>query len=112
MNKLNSLALVAGFALLGAGSAFASDATPGSYKFTVGSAAPCAITLADDSQATTADDCSKIGKWKNTPGSLQLLSNSGKLVATLKENGDVYEGTRLSDGRKVVLSRDTQVGYK
>ena len=108
MNKLSAITLITGFALVGTTFAQASDLTAGSYKYVVGSAAPCALTLGSDSEATAAQDCSKadqIGKWRNTPGSFQLLSHNGTLVATLKAKGDTYEGTRIEDGRKVVITK-------
>lgn len=114
MNKLSALALTAGFVLAGTALVQAADATPGAYKFTVGKAAPCTLTLGADNVATPASDCtsaSSIGKWKSAPGGLQLLSNNGTLVAVLKTSGDTYAGTRVEDGRKVDLSPNTQVGY-
>lgn len=114
MNRLNTLILAAGLTLAGTAFAQAADVTAGSYKYTVGSAAPCTLTLGADNDATASDDCSgakNIGKWKNAPGGLQLLSNNGTLVAVLKPTGDTYTGARIQDGRKVAVSHDTQVGY-
>ncbi|MBI3675925.1 MAG: AprI/Inh family metalloprotease inhibitor [Proteobacteria bacterium] len=113
MNKLSALTLVAGFALAGTTLAQAADVTAGSYKYTVGSAAPCTLTLGADNAATAAADCSgasQIGKWKSAPGGLQLLSNNGTLIAVLKPAGNAYAGSRTEDGRKVGLAPTTQVG--
>jgi len=46
-----------------------------------------------------------IGRWKATPGGLQLLSASGDMVVWLKEQNGVYQGQRLSDGQKLALDR-------
>lgn len=113
MNKLSSLALGAVVAFATIGLAHAADsAAVGTWKLSTGVAdAPCMVTLAADPAVsdagtiTSTGDCNgtTVGRWHQANG-LQLLSNNGTLVAWLRPKGDVYEGTRLSDGRKVALS--------
>ncbi|MGH6872098.1 MAG: AprI/Inh family metalloprotease inhibitor [Rhizomicrobium sp.] len=113
MNKLSSLALGAALAFTTIGMAHAADSAAGTWKLATGVAdAPCMITLtadasvADAGTVTSTGDCNgtTVGRWHDQPNGLQLLSSNGTLVAWLKPKGDVYEGTRLSDGRKVALS--------
>jgi hypothetical protein len=113
MNKLSSLALGAALAFTTIGLAHADSAVTGSWKLSTGAVdAPCTVTLAADPDnatqgtITSTGDCNgtTVAHWRASGSSLQLLSNNGTLVAWLKPKGDVYEGTRLSDGRKVALS--------
>ena len=114
MNKLSSLLLGAAVAFATIGLAHAADSSAtGTWKLSTGVAdAPCTVTLTADAAADNAGsvastgDCSgtTVGRWHNMSNGLQLLSNNGTLVAWLKPKGDIYEGTRVSDGRKVALS--------
>ena len=114
MNKLNSLLLGAAVAFATIGLAHAADTTAtGTWKLSTGVAdAPCMVTLTADATVDNAGtvastgDCNgtTVNRWHNQANGLQLLSNNGTLIAWLKPKGDVYEGTRLSDGRKVALS--------
>ena len=116
MTKISALAIGAALALSTVALAHADDALTGTWKLSVGANdAPCTLTLtADDSVGTAGavtpgSDCdaglSTIGHWKSVGTGLQLYSPSGELVAWLKAKGDSYQGSRLSDGRKVALNR-------
>lgn len=113
MNKLSSLTLGAALAFATIGLAHADSQVTGAWKLSTGVAdAPCVVTFTADVDSTTAGtaaatgDCNgtNVGHWKTVGPSLQLLSANGELVAWLKPKGDTYEGTRVSDGRKVALS--------
>ena len=113
MNGIRALCVMAGLALAGISIAQADTTLAGSWKMTVGSAAPCSLTLtadaADGGPVATGADCpsglSAIGHWKMIGSRLELLSPSGDLIASLNPKGDAYVGTRIEDGRKVALSR-------
>ncbi len=112
MNKLSSLLLGGAVALATIGAAHAAAPVAGSWKLSTGAAdAPCVVTLtagATDNNGTAAStgDCNgtKVGQWHTTGSALELLASNGTLVAILRPKGDAYEGSRLSDGRKVALS--------
>jgi hypothetical protein len=107
MNKLSILALAAGLTLAATAS-MADTTVTGAWKLSVGvNDAPCVLTLAADSSASSTGDCNgtNVGRWKTSGASLQLLSGNGELVAWLNPKGDDYVGSRTSDGRKVELSR-------
>jgi len=116
MTKLTSLALGAGLALASIGFAHAADATvTGAWTLTVGAYdAPCTLTLAPDATGTAGSitsgaDCptglNAVSLWKTTGAGVQLYTNSGELVASLKPKGDTYVGTCFSDGKKLALNR-------
>ena len=116
MTKISALALGALLALSTVALAHADGAVTGTWKLSVGANdAPCTLTLTAEEAANTAGtvtqgaDCqaglSTIGHWKAVGGGLQLYSASGDLVAMLKSKGDSYQGSRVSDGRKVALDR-------
>ena len=84
MLKHRSLAATAAtFFFLLAGVASADVA--GSYKLAIGSATPCAVTLAAD--GTAAGDCFSVAKWNPTPAGVNLLTAGGTLYAVLKTKG-------------------------
>ncbi len=113
MTGIRILSLAAGLALAGISIAQADTTLAGSWKMTVGSAAPCSLTLTADADnggaVTSGADCpsglSAVGHWKTIGSRLELLSPSGDLIASLSLKGDAYEGKRIEDGRKVALSR-------
>jgi hypothetical protein len=113
MTKLSSLLLGAAVAFATIGLAQADAQVVGTWKLSTGPAdAPCTVTLATDANSATqgsavsTGDCNgtNVAHWSATGSSLQLLSGSGELVAWLKPKGDTYEGSRVSDGRKVALA--------
>ncbi|HTQ14875.1 MAG TPA: AprI/Inh family metalloprotease inhibitor [Rhizomicrobium sp.] len=113
MNKLTSLAVGAAFAFATIGAAHAASPVTGTWKLSTGVAdAPCTVTLTADADidnagtAATTGDCNgtNVGRWKAVGNSLSLMENNGTLIAFMKPKGDTYEGTRISDGRKVALS--------
>jgi hypothetical protein len=116
MTKLSAIAIGALLALSTIALARAEDAVTGAWKLSVGeNDAPCTLTLSSDpalvtaGTATPSSDCAsgldQIGRWKTTGSDLQLYSPSGDMVAWLKARDGVYEGKRLSDGRKLALDR-------
>jgi hypothetical protein len=116
MTKISALAFGALVALSTVALAHADSTVTGVWKLSVGvNDAPCTLTLTPDDQVATAGtvapaaDCESglttIGHWKAVGTSLQLYSPSGELVAWLKPKGDIYEGSRISDGRKLALAR-------
>jgi hypothetical protein len=107
MTKLTSLALGAGLALASIGFAHAADATvTGAWTLTVGAYdAPCTLTLTPDASGTSPTGLNAVSVWKTTGNGVQLFTNSGELVASLKPKGDTYVGTRFSDGKKLALNR-------
>ncbi len=110
MMRIRSFALGAVLALSTVVLAHADPAVTGTWKLSVGANdAPCSLTLANAGDASTSADCSSgltsIGHWKSVGSSLQLYSSGGELVAWLKPKGDTFTGTRIADGRKLVLDR-------
>jgi hypothetical protein len=117
MTKLTSLALGAGLALASIGFAHAADnaTVAGAWTLTVGSYdAPCTLTLTPDASGVAGSiasgaDCptglNAVSVWKTTGAGVQLYTNSGELVASLKPKGDTFVGTRFSDGKKLALNR-------
>jgi len=113
MTKLSSLLLGAAVAFATIGQAQADAQVAGTWKLSTGAAdAPCTVTLSADASltnagtATSAGDCNgtEVAHWKTVGPSLQLLSGNGELVAWLKPQGDTYQGSRTSDGRKIALA--------
>lgn len=116
MTKISSFAIGALLALSTVALASAEQPVTGVWKLSVGeNDAPCTLTLARDPDVGTAgtaspsSDCfsglNAIGRWKATATGLQLFSPSGDMVAWLKEKNGAFEGTRLSDGKKLALDR-------
>ena len=116
MTRLSALAIGAVLELSTVALAHAEPTVTGAWKLSIGeNDAPCTLTLAPDETigtagiATPSSDCegglNTIGRWKATPTGLQLFSPSGDLVAWLKSRDGSYEGSRLSDGRKLALNR-------
>ncbi|GEM_PF-1471909 len=114
MNRFKALALGASVGLSTIGLAHADNAITGAWKLTVGeNDAPCTITLAanasDRGGTVSSTDCAgglnAIGRWQTLGNRLQLLSASGQLIAYFSPKGDEYAGTRVSDEKKLVLSR-------
>jgi hypothetical protein len=116
MTKISALAIGAALAFSTVALAHADPTLSGSWKLSIGeNDAPCTLTLAADGAAdgagiaTPSSDCAgglnAIGRWKATPAGLQLFSPSGDMVAWLKSKDGAYEGSRLSDGRKLALNR-------
>ena len=114
MHKFNTLALAAALSLGAVGLAHASttDLT-GAWKYSAGaSATPCTLTLTSDAAnggTVASQDCAAglngISRWKTIGPRLQLLTSSGELIAYAAPKGDGYEGTRITDQKKIVLSR-------
>ncbi|HEX4081291.1 MAG TPA: AprI/Inh family metalloprotease inhibitor [Rhizomicrobium sp.] len=116
MTRLTSLAIGALIAFSTVALASAEQPVTGAWKLSVGeNDAPCTLTLSSDSNVGTAgvalpsSDCvgglNEIGRWKATGSGLQLFSPSGDMVAWLKEKNGTFEGSRLSDGKKLALDR-------
>ncbi|MGH6876213.1 MAG: AprI/Inh family metalloprotease inhibitor [Rhizomicrobium sp.] len=116
MTRLGSLAIGALLAFSTVALASAEQPVTGTWKLSVGeNDAPCTLTLASDSMIGTAGvaspspDCAgglnAIGRWKATASGLQLFSPSGDMVAWLKEKNGAFQGSRLSDGKKLALDR-------
>ena len=114
MNRFKALILGASVALATIGIAHANAIVTGSWKLSVGATeAPCTLTLAADTSdrggTVTTSDCegglNAVGHWKTLGSRLQLLSPDGQLVAYFSPKGDAYEGTRVTDEKKLVLSR-------
>jgi hypothetical protein len=113
--KLRTLTLAAALSLASAGMAHADGAVTGAWKLSIGTNdAPCTLTLTADAVGTAgpaapAGDCqyglSVISHWKTVGPTLQLYAPSDELIAWLKPKGDAYEGSRISDGRKLALNR-------
>ncbi len=115
MTKLTSLAFGAALALASIGAAHADGTVSGAWKLTVGTTdAPCTLTLTPNDSGVGGSiemgaDCpsglNTVTTWKVAGNGVQLYAGTGDLVASLKPKGDVYVGTRLTDGRKLALSR-------
>ena len=116
MTKIGSFAIGVLLAFSTVALASAEQPVTGVWKLSVGeNDAPCTLTLASDPNLATAgtasasSDCvsglNDIGRWKATPMGLQLFSPSGDMVAWLKAKNGAYEGTRLSDGKRLALDR-------
>ena len=112
MNKFHSIALGGALALGLIGMAQADSASlAGTWKLTTGSKAACTVSLTAESDVggsvTTSDgDCAgtSVGHYKQVGTGIQLISNTGDLVAWLHPKGDAYTGTRVADSRTVTLS--------
>jgi hypothetical protein len=115
MTKISAFALGALLALSTVALARAEEPVTGIWKLSIGVNDPCSLTLAADPTNPSAGDVTPssecpagldtIGRWKTTGTGLQLLSYSGEMIAWLKEKDGVYQGSRLSDGRKLALDR-------
>lgn len=115
MNRLTSFALGAGLALGSISLAHAADVPGGAWKFSVGvNDTPCTLTLSPDTNGAggtiaPGSDCpgglNSVASFRMSGDSIQLMSGSGDLVAWLKPKDGGYVGTRVSDGRKVALTR-------
>jgi hypothetical protein len=115
MSKMASLVAGAALVLASAGFAYADDSVAGAWKMTVGvNGAPCSLTFTANESGTSGaiaagPDCpsglNAVSTWKMSGASMELYAGSGDLVAWLKPKDGVYLGTRLSDGRKLALSR-------
>jgi Protease inhibitor Inh len=115
MTNLRTFALATGLALTSASLAHADSTVAGTWKLSVGTHdAPCTLSLTAGATGTAGDavpssDCDggrdNITHWKAIGTGLQLYSPSGELVAWLKPKGDAYEGSLISDGRKLALNR-------
>ena len=116
MTRLSALAIGAMLAFSTVALAHADQTIAGTWKLSIGeNDAPCTLTLAQGEAAdsagiaTPSSDCAgglnAIGRWKATPAGLQLFSPSGDMVAWLKSKDGAYEGSRISDGRKLALNR-------
>lgn len=112
MNRFKALALGASVALGTIGLSHADTAVTGSWKLTIGATDPCTVNLAADASdqgGTVTSDCdtglNTIGRWKVLGGRLQLLSPDGQIVAYFQPRDDGYAGTRVTDEKKLVLSR-------
>ena len=112
MNKFHSIALgsVVALGLIGMAHADAAGVT-GAWKLTTGTSATCTVTLTAQTETGgivgSDGDCAgtSAGHYKQVGNGLQLISNTGDLVAWLKPKGDTYTGNRVSDSRVVTLAR-------
>ena len=114
MNRLTSLVFGVGLALVSIGMAHAEGAT-GAWKLTVGvNDVPCTLTLTANASGTAGSiasgaDCPSglytVSNWKAAGNGIELYSDSGELIASLKPKGDSFVGTRFADGRKLALNR-------
>ncbi len=109
MKKTNFLALSFLLALSGFATAYAQAPAlaSGTYKLTVGSKAPCALTISDTGTVNQAADCSTgttLTKWKASGDSYVFTTASGEVFAVLKSQGDTLEGKSIPSEHKVVLS--------
>jgi hypothetical protein len=101
------LTISAILALSGYGVAHAQGLNAGDYKLAVGSAAPCALTLAADGSAKTDGACGRAGDishWRATGTGVVFQDNSGTVFATLVAKGDTYAGSTFADSHRVVLT--------
>jgi len=116
MTRFASVAIGALVAFSVVALASAEQPVTGTWKLSVGeNDAPCTLTLSSNSDvgaagvALPSPDCvgglNEIGRWKATRSGLQLFSPSGDMVAWLKEKNGSFEGSRLSDGKKLALDR-------
>jgi hypothetical protein len=106
MNTLRTLLVASAFTLAGLSLAQADTNLAGNWKLAVGQTS-CPLTLAADGTATYAGDCasgSGVARWQAKYNGLELKTASGETVGVLKPKGDAYAGTRVSDGRDLVLS--------
>lgn len=107
MNTLRTL-FVASIALGLTGFSAANAAAPmaGAYKLAIGTTS-CPITLAADGTAAYSGDCASgggVARWHAGFNKVELQTAGGDLVGVLTVKGDSYAGTRVSDGRMLVLT--------
>ena len=115
MTKISALAIGALLALSTVALARAEEPVTGVWKLSIGVDDPCSLTLAADpanpmvGEVTPSAECpaglDMIGRWKTTATGLQLMSYSGEMIAWLKEKNGAYQGSRISDGKKLALDR-------
>lgn len=109
------MALGFALALFTIGLARADETVSGAWKLSVGvNDAPCTVTLTPDASGdagvvSSGSDCpgglNVLATWKTAGRGIQLYSGTGDLVVWLNPKGDDFVGNRISDGRKVALSR-------
>jgi hypothetical protein len=99
---------LAGLALIGAAAAAqAQDITAGEYKLTVGSAAPCTLTLAADGGASLSAGCQPITAatgWHKSGALYKLAGADGITVALLKPTREGFVGTTVPGGQELVAT--------
>jgi hypothetical protein len=115
MTKLRTLTLAAALSFATAAMAHADGTVTGAWKLSIGTNdAPCTLTFTADEVGTAgpavpSSDCenglASISHWKAVGSTLQLYSANDELVAWLKPKGDMYAGSRTSDGRQLALNR-------
>ena len=107
MNRFIKIWL-AGLAFIGASAvAQAQDITAGEYKLTVGSAAPCTLTLAADGGASLSADCQPLKVatgWHKSGALYKLAGAEGTTIALLKPTADGFVGTTVPGGERVVAT--------
>jgi protease inhibitor Inh len=111
MNSLKLLLTASALTLTTLSAAYAQAGAPtaGSYKLAIGANASCALTLAADGTASYASDCAQgahVARWQAKFNGVVLETSSGEAVAILTQKDGAYAGTRVEDGRKLVLSND------
>ena len=109
MKKTRFLAFSFLLAISGFGTAYAQAPalSSGTYKLTVGSKAPCDLTITDAGSVTQAADCATgttIAKWSATGGGYEFTTASGEVYAILKPHGDALEGVSFATQHKLVLT--------
>ncbi len=106
-NLRRFLTLSSFLALTGYGVAQAQGLTAGDYKLAVGSATPCAVSLAADGTATVPADCvhvNDVKRWRATATGVEFFDNSGSTIAVLKAKGDGYQGATFADNHELTLT--------
>jgi hypothetical protein len=101
-------AALAGVALFAASAAQAQDITAGAYKLTVGTAAPCVLTLTDNGGASLSADCQPIKvatAWRKSGALYKLAGEDGTTIALLKPTKDGFVGTTIPGGAQLVATR-------
>jgi hypothetical protein len=108
MSRFSTAAFVA-LSILGAsGAAYATDPKPGDYKLTVGTQAPCVLTLTAEGGATLAADCKQIepaAHWHATGNLLKLYSPDEKLIALFKATQNGFSGRTIPQGVELAATR-------
>lgn len=109
MNKTRFLTLAFLLTLSGFGGAFAQAPSleSGTYKLTVGSNAPCDLTIGNDGTVTQAADCATgrpIAKWTAKGSDYALTTASGEVYAVLKPHDNALEGISYIAQHKLVLT--------
>ena len=109
MKKTHLLTVSLLLAITGFGTAYAQAPAlaAGTYKLTVGSKAPCDLTITNTGSVTQAADCATgtaIAKWTATGDGYEFTTASGEVYAVLKPRGDALEGVSLAAQRKLVVT--------